>query len=391
MKNFRLFFTVLAFEILFVVMGCSVDEYPVVDGLCPNIQLCSDDVHIEYGMTANIKGKITDADGIRYINIKNSDLNLDETINILEILGDSITEYNLDCKVTPDSNLSNYSFPLKVTVEDLVGNKSTSIFHAVMDGDYSAPKFVYGGNDTINVNLPEMIFKFVIVDNKDIDYCRVSIPELNVDEVFYPNTKSFEFVKKLKFDIDDCMISGKIKACDSHNNTMERNFVISKSKLQNYSNMYLHEINNKNLGEPMLATHSGEYKYHIKYYNKIAGQRVCFVPELSNNDNSCNIYFGADTNEPNILTSNFDNAFGIQLLEANTYYAIDIDTKKCSYNVRKMDASEISDTDFSTSTSFFNELKDDIYNIPDVFGKNKKKKQTDLDSYLLRTKLTPIK
>ena len=56
-----------------------------------------------------------------------------------------------------------------------------------------------------------------------------------------------------------------------------------------------------------------------------------------------------------------------------------------------MDASEISDTDFSTSTSFFNELKDDIYNIPDVFGKNKKKKQTDLDSYLLRTKLTPIK
>lgn len=388
MKKFRLFFAVLTFWTI-VLIGCSVDEYPIVDGLCPNIELCSDDVHIEYGMTANIKGKITDADGIRYINIKNSDLNLDETINILEIYGDSLTEYNLDCKVTPDSNLSNYSFPLKVTVEDLVGNKSTAIFHAVMDGDYSAPKFVYGGNDTINVILPEMIFKFVIVDNKDIDYCKVSIPALNVDEVFYPNTKSFEFVKKLYLDNDTKIISGKIKACDSHNNIVERNFVISKNKLQNYSKMYLCEINDENiLGEPMLATHSGEYKYRIKYYNKIAGQRVCFVPE-SSNENSYPICLGADFNESNMLSSCIDEACGIILPEANTYYYIDVNTIKCSYNVRKLDSNELCDTDCCHEASFFSELKDDIYNIPNVFGKSKK--QSDLDTYLLRTKLTPIK
>ena len=108
------------------------EDYPTVDGQNPTISLTSDLIHAEPGRTFNITGKISDADGIKSIRLKNEGMLLDKTINLLDIYKDSLLhEYNLDYAYTPaDDWTDNSSFPLEVTVEDVVGKVAVTL-----DGD----------------------------------------------------------------------------------------------------------------------------------------------------------------------------------------------------------------------------------------------------------------
>lgn len=87
----------------FTFQACSSDDdYPTVDGQNPTISLTSDLIHAEPGRTFNITGKISDADGIKSIRLKNEGMLLDKTINLLDIYKDSLLhEYNLDYAYTP--------------------------------------------------------------------------------------------------------------------------------------------------------------------------------------------------------------------------------------------------------------------------------------------------
>ena len=64
----------------FTFQACSNDDdYPTVDGQNPTISLTSDLIHAEPGRTFNITGKISDADGIKSIRLKNEGMLLDKT------------------------------------------------------------------------------------------------------------------------------------------------------------------------------------------------------------------------------------------------------------------------------------------------------------------------
>ena len=128
----------------FTFQACSNDDdYPTVDGQNPTISLTSDLIHAEPGRTFNITGKISDADGIKSIRLKNEGMLLDKTINLLDIYKDSLLhEYNLDYAYTPaDDWTDNSSFPLEVTVEDVVGKVSTANITIKGDGDFTFPVF----------------------------------------------------------------------------------------------------------------------------------------------------------------------------------------------------------------------------------------------------------
>ena len=63
----------------FTFQACSNDDdYPTVDGQNPTISLTSDLIHAEPGRTFNITGKISDADGIKSIRLKNEGMLLDQ-------------------------------------------------------------------------------------------------------------------------------------------------------------------------------------------------------------------------------------------------------------------------------------------------------------------------
>ncbi len=77
----------------------------------------------------------------------------DKTINLLDIYKDSLLhEYNLDYAYTPaDDWTDNSSFPLEVTVEDVVGKVSTANITIKGDGDFTFPVFTVAPSNKVNV------------------------------------------------------------------------------------------------------------------------------------------------------------------------------------------------------------------------------------------------
>ena len=72
--------------------ACSDDDdnYPVVDGKNPVIMLETDHIQTEPGRQFTIKGLVTDADGIKSINLKSEGMYLDKTIDLLFLYPDSL-------------------------------------------------------------------------------------------------------------------------------------------------------------------------------------------------------------------------------------------------------------------------------------------------------------
>ena len=79
------------------VMSCSSDDgYSAVDNQVPTIELSSDHIQTEAGRAFTISGTIKDADGIKSINLKSEGLQLDKTINLLDLYDGLQTVYNLN-------------------------------------------------------------------------------------------------------------------------------------------------------------------------------------------------------------------------------------------------------------------------------------------------------
>jgi hypothetical protein len=316
------------------ITACSDDEsFSAVDNQIPSISMDADLVHLEYGMTANIKAKITDADGIRSINIKNPDLYLNKTIDILRIYGDQKTEYDLDYNVTPNDTLKLESFPFEITVEDLVGNVATATFTANMDGDFSAPTFISKPDDVINVIFNSFNFKFSVSDNVVVQKVIVSIPELEINDEITNDSKEFEYAKRIQLGAEKRDYKGVIEVYDAFNNTVKKEFTISRNELQDYEKMYLCDVAEEDLskdicGVPMLIDHTGEFEYTAYYYNETAGTEIRFIPQKNSFSPIC---IGVDATNSKIFTLDPEQALPLKLDQANVYYKIVFNTSSGSY------------------------------------------------------------
>ena len=137
------------------IMSCSDDDgYSAVDNQVPTIMLPSDHIQTEAGRQFTIEGTIKDADGIKSINLKNEGMMLDKTINLLELYDELQTEYALKytyqrnyTKDWPDAS----SFPVLITVEDVVGNKQTATVTVTADGDFTLPTFTVATSEEVTV------------------------------------------------------------------------------------------------------------------------------------------------------------------------------------------------------------------------------------------------
>ena len=210
----------------FTFQACSSDDdYPTVDGQNPTISLTSDLIHAEPGRTFNITGKISDADGIKSIRLKNEGMLLDKTINLLDIYKDSLLhEYNLDYAYTPaDDWTDNSSFPLEVTVEDVVGKVSTANITIKGDGDFTFPVFTVAPSNKVNVMKedPTFLLNVAVSDNKSLKKLVIDIPGINKhDEVTLSGTE-YEYSEEYTFPSEDADYEMSIKVYDSMDNMTE--------------------------------------------------------------------------------------------------------------------------------------------------------------------------
>lgn len=319
-----------------IIAGCGDDEksFSAVDNQNPTISLENETIHWEFAKEFRIKAKIDDADGIKTINLKNSDLFLNNTINILKLKGSDCKSYDLDYKFTAPDTLKSESFPIVITVEDLVGNVSSATFTANMDGDFTNPKFTSEPGDIINVIMPSFNLKFAVSDNKVIKRITVKFPDLNIDEEISNDTKEYEYKKRIELGSEDRDYEGVIAAYDAFDNKVEKGITISKGGLKDYERMYLSDVKNEAdlttdvCGVPMLVNHSGEFEYTAFYYNETAGTEIRFIPQKNSFEPIC---FGLNPSNNKILTPDPDEAQPIVLDEEGVYYKIVFNTKQYTY------------------------------------------------------------
>lgn len=316
----------------------SDDDFPTVDGQAPTITLAQNHIQAEPGRTFTISGKVNDADGIKSIRLKNEGMLLDKTINLLEIYGDSLLhEYNLSYDYTPSTEWNdNSNFPLEVTVEDVVGNTTSTTLTVTGDGDYTLPVFTVAPSQKINVMKedPTLLVNVGVSDNKALKSLVVDIPGINVHDSIAISGKEYEYSEEYTFPAEDKDYQMTVKVYDTQDNMSQQTSTILVSDLVDFEKMYLAdvttaaELTSDVYGVPMLIDHVGEFQYRARYYNQKAGTGIRFIPQKTDFNPIC---FGID--ESTGLLTRFPNKAKPIILENVGYYEINFNILTGEYKV----------------------------------------------------------
>lgn len=318
----------------------SDNDYPTVDGQAPTISLASDQIHAEPGRSFSIQGTIKDADGIKSIRLKNEEMLLDKTINLLEIYGDSLLhEYKLDYAYTPSAEWNDKSnFPLEITVEDVVGKTATQTVTVKGDGDYTVPVFTTAPASMLTVMKedPILLVNVGASDNKALQSLVIDIPGIQAHDSIAISGKEYEYSEEYTFPSKDADYAMTIKVYDAAGNKTEQQSTIMVSDLVDFEKMYLAdvstaaELTSDVYGVPMLVDHVGEFQYRAHYYNQKAGTGVRFIPQKTDFVPLC---FGIDE-KTGLLTRKADEAKPITL-EKVGYYEINFNILTGEYKVEE--------------------------------------------------------
>ena len=327
------------------LMSCGDDDdYSPVDNQAPVITLLSDRVQTEAGRAFTIEGVIKDADGIKSINLKNEGMMLDKTINLLELYDKLLTEYNLSYTYQRQYTTSwtdASSFPVTITVEDVVGNKQTATVTVSADGDFSNPTFAVAPSSEVTVLVgarPKFKLNCSVTDNKVLKQIHVVSADLGLDEVIPTgNVSSFDLSKEYIMPagvVDSYKMT--ITVSDTFDNSTSTSTTINVSEMPDFEKMYLADVEDARdlssdvFGVPMLIDHTGEYEYTAHYYNQKAGTKVRFIPQMTDFEPIC---FGPDADNNEVFANDPSVSQGIVLDEVS-YYEIKFNTVTGAYSVK---------------------------------------------------------
>jgi hypothetical protein len=327
--------------ILCLFSGCSDnDNFVDVDGLPPTIALESPNIKTEPGREFNIKAKIEDKDGLKNINLKNEDFNLDKTIDLT--LDSVVYTFGLDYKFKTEKDIQGLSFPVSITVTDLGGRTTTQTVPVTMDGDFTNPVFTVSPDEAITVLLKTVTrvnVKFTVSDDKALNLVAINIPELNYSKEiteFTNSGKTLEFNEPITLPSSVATYNLILKAVDKSGLETDKTSMITVSEMPDFPKMYLtdvatvEELNSDVFGVPMRIERTGAYQYKADYYCQKAETKIFFLPQKSDFAPIC---FGIDPADNTKLTDDPDIAEPIVLNQANVYYEITFNVKTAVYNI----------------------------------------------------------
>lgn len=336
----------LAFPVLCGLTSCSSDDdnsYPAVDNQAPVITLTSDRVQTEANRAFTITANIKDADGIKSISLKNEGMLLDKTINLLEIKSELTKEYDLKYTYLRDYTkdwTDASSFPVVITVEDVVGNKQTATVTVTADGDFTNPTFTVAPSSEVTVLVgarPKFKLNCAVADNKALKSIRIVSDVLKIDDtVETGSVVSFDLSKE--YVMPGGVVASypmTVTVTDQRGNKTSVNTTVNVSEMPDFEKMYLADVEDARdlssdvYGVPMLIDHTGEFEYTARYYNQKAGTKVRFIPQMTDFDPIC---FGPDAENGSVLANDPTSAQPIVLNEIS-YYEIKFNTKTGVYSV----------------------------------------------------------
>ena len=319
------------------LQSCSDDDnnFTAVDNQQPQISM-TDHLQVEIGSEFIITGKITDQDGIRSISLRCPDMYLDKTIDMLEIYGDSlIKEYDLSYKYdAPDDWTETMQMNVDVTVEDVVGNVSTTTLLVTPDGDYTAPTFTanFPAEITVQLTAPILSLNYTVTDNKGLKYITVKIPELEINDSI-PTGDVAEYNLSREYELPGTVASYAMTVTlgDQFDNVNTYTSTVNVSA--DFPKMYLSDVTGESqlttdlYGVPMLIDHPEEFVYEARYYNYEPGREIWFIPQKTG---FAPVRFGLDPSTGKI-TNDTEKAQPIVLDEV-AYYQINFNTQTGEYS-----------------------------------------------------------
>lgn len=321
------------------------DQWKDVDGSAPKLDLTAEHLRIEAGQTIHIAGQITDADGISSIKLVCHPLNLNKTIDIIDIYGEPLTTYDLDYKFLVQETETAESFEIEVTVTDIGGRQDTGTVLVTLDADYTPPIFTASPDKDITVLIKEQTLfnlKFTIEDNRGVDYVTVDLPGVEgfPMRIEAGGEKKFEFAQKLPLPSKTAVLQCTLTAYDkpAQNDEVRSASISSRvtvSQLPDFEKVYLADVENAEdlnsdiFGVPILVDHIASYTYRARYYNEKAGTKICFIPQKTDFSPIC---FGPDPENTSVLGDDPETVGRITLNEAGVYYLIDFNTKTGEYS-----------------------------------------------------------
>lgn len=351
---------------IFMVMGlqaCSDDDdYSVVDNQNPTISLSTNHIQTEPGRLFTIAGQIDDKDGIKSIRLQNDGMYLDKTIDLLELYKDSlIYSYALQYSYTAEKTWADAdSYPVVITVEDVVGNMATATVTVTPDGDFTDPVFTSAPSASITVikQNPVLNLNASVSDNKVLDHINISIPSLNInDDIKTTATSTYKLTTTYTFPETETTYEMTMTVYDTFGNSTSTVSTISVSEMPDFDKMYLADVTDAAdlvsdvYGVPMLIDHVDAYQYRARYYNQKAGTTVRFIPQMTDFEPIC---FGIDPEDNGKLINSPSSALGIQLDKVG-YYQIDINIVTNEYSVSTYTPTDEVLTVNGTTTVNFND------------------------------------
>jgi len=361
MKKRKIFAILGALALLSPTMwSCKSDDtsYSAVDNQLPTIALTESTILTEPGREFTIKGVVSDNDGLKSIRLQNEAMYLDKTIDLIQIYDSLLKTYNLQYSYTADDEWeASNTFPVLITVEDVLGNKQTATVTISADGDFTAPSFTKVPSDTVTVLLqnPKLKINLAVEDNKALDYVLIKSEALGINDTLYcVNSKSVSFSESYTLPAELAQYDISFAVVDGAGNSTSSSSTIKVSEMPDFTKMYLadvesaDELNSDIYGVPMLIDHVGEYQYSARYYNQKAGTKVRFIPQMTDFEPIC---FGVDPDDSSLLANNSE-ASGIQLDEI-AYYQIDFNIITGEYSVQTYTPdTEAMTLDGSTTVNF---------------------------------------
>lgn len=329
----------LALSLVMLSTSCDNDDFKPVDNASPAFDVKSEHVRTEMGRDITFSGTIKDADGIASVYLYCPDLNLNKSIDLLEIYGEPKTEYNLDYTLRVRDNVKGESFNVAITITDVLGNKTEKNVLVTLDGDFTAPIFETAPDSEVTVlykENPTFNLSFSVRDNREIDYIEIDVEGVDGFPVTVPGQgkNRVEYAQRLQLPTAIADYKVTIKAADAaaqdgEVRTTEINSTIKVQELPDWDNLYLAdvataaELNSDVFGVPMVMDHVGVNRYRVHYYNEKAGTKICFIPQKTDFGPIC---FGPDPENPSVLGDDPESVGRVTLDQAGVYYTIEVNT-----------------------------------------------------------------
>lgn len=346
---------------LFCVTACSDYEqkWPVADGGTPQVELAMSRIRTDYELSFQIKGKISDADGISKIQLECPGLSLNKTIDIIGLYNEPLKEYDLDYSYTVNPDyLTDFSgdYEIDVTVTDVAGKTETQKVRVTFDADFQAPIFSQAPDKEVTVLIKDQTLfnlKFTVEDNRNLDFVEVNLEgvegfpvriEANGESrVIYANKlelPSVEKAYKLTITAQD------MPAQDNEVRSTKVESTVKVQNLPDFDRVYIadvataEELNSDVFGVPMVCDHVGPFQYRVRYYNEKAGTQICFIPQKTDFQPIC---WGPDPTNEGFFADSPDTSSKISLEQGGVYYKIDFNTKTGAYSVSTYSVAEAVD------------------------------------------------